>query len=177
MVRTWLEISLERIRHNYGVIRKMMPREVPVIAVVKADAYGHGALPVARTLFEAGVRSFAVACLDEAVAIREVLPLSTEIIVFGGLEEGRSSTYRKLNITASIYDSASIPPGISVQAEIDTGMGRLGFNWEDFSRVFSPEQEGLTGFYSHFSSADESPESREAGRANAATESEGIDIC
>jgi len=158
MVRTWLEISLKRIRHNYGIIRKMMPREVPVIAVVKADAYGHGAIPVAGTLFEAGVRSFAVACLDEAAEIREVLPPSTEIIVFGGLEEGRSAAYRKLNITASIYDSVSIPPGISVQAEIDTGMGRLGFNWENFSRLFGPEREGLTGVYSHFSSADESPE-------------------
>lgn len=158
MVRTWLEISLERIRHNYRVIQGMMPRKVPVIAVVKANAYGHGAIPVARTLFQEGVCSFAVACLDEAVELREVLPLSTEIIVFGGLEEGRSTVYRKLNITASLYEPAAIPSGIQVQAEIDTGMGRLGFNWEDFKRVFNPEQDGVTGIYSHFSSADESPE-------------------
>lgn len=156
MVRSWLEISLSRIVHNLGVIRNLMPREVPVIAVVKANAYGHGSIPVSRVLSQAGIDSFAVACLDEALELREILPSSAEIIVFGGLEDGRSELYRRWNITASVFDDIPVPAGIKVHVEIDTGMGRLGFNWETFHDVFSLGNKNVTGFYSHFSSADES---------------------
>ncbi len=154
--RSWLEISLSRIIHNLGVIRSLMPREVPVIAVVKADAYGHGAIQVSRALSQAGVRSFAVACLDEALELREALPSSSEIIVFGGLENGRIELYRKLNITASVFDDCLIPPGVKFQAEVDTGMGRLGFRWDSFPGSLDLENSCLTGVFSHFASADHS---------------------
>ena len=156
MVRSVLEISLNRIIHNLGVIRGLMPREVPVIAVVKANAYGHGAIPVARALFHAGIQRFAVACLDEALELRDILPSSTEILVFGGLEDGRSETYKKWNITAALFDDFSVPSDINVQVEIDTGMGRLGFNWETFPDINILSQKNVTGVYSHFASADES---------------------
>lgn len=157
--RSWLEISLSRIIHNLHVIRSLMPREVPVIAVVKADAYGHGAIRVSRALSQAGVNSFAVACLDEALELREALPSPAEIIVFGGLEDGRIELYRKWNITASLFDDFRIPRGVKVQAEVDTGMGRLGFGWESFSGVLDLENSNITGVYSHFASADQSEES------------------
>jgi alanine racemase len=154
MVRSWLEISLSRIVHNLEIIRSLLPREVSVIAVVKANAYGHGAIPVSRALSQAGISSFAVACLDEALELRDILPSSTEIIVFGGLEDGRSELYRKWDITASVFDDTPLPPDIKVHAEIDTGMGRLGFDWKTFRDVFSPENKQLTGLFSHFPSAE-----------------------
>ncbi len=156
MVRSVLEISLNRIIHNLSVIRKLMPGEVPVIAVVKANAYGHGAIPVARALSQEGIQRFAVACLDEALELRDILPASTEILVFGGLEEGRSDSYRKWNITASWFDDFPVPSDINVHVEIDTGMGRLGFNWETFSGKEILSGNNVTGVYSHFASADES---------------------
>ena len=156
MVRSVLEISLNRIIHNLGVIRGLLPREVPVIAVVKANAYGHGAIPVARALSQAGIRRFAVACLDEALELRDILPSTAEILVFGGLEDGRSDAYKKWNITASFFDDSPVPSDIKVHVEIDTGMGRLGFNWETFPGKNILANKNVTGVYSHFASADES---------------------
>ena len=158
MVRSCLEVSLSRIIHNLGIIRGLMPAEVPVIAVVKADAYGHGAIPVTRALHLAGVKDFAVACLDEALEIREVLPLSSGILVFGGVEEDRSGIYRDKNITASHFDDSPLPAGINVHLKIDTGMGRLGINWDCFPGSISTQNSNVTGVYSHFSSADDSDE-------------------
>jgi len=156
MVRSWLEVSPGRIIHNLEVIRSLMPRKVPVIAVVKANAYGHGAIQVARALFQAGIHTFAVACLDEALEIREALPASAEILVFGGLEAGREALFRKARLTAGLFEDIPVPEGIRVQVKIDTGMGRLGFNWETFRDRFNPRDRIVTGYYSHFSSADAS---------------------
>ena len=68
--RTWAEISLENLRHNYEAIRKSLPAGCRFLGVVKADAYGHGALPVSRLLQEAGADYLAVSCLDEALELR-----------------------------------------------------------------------------------------------------------
>ena len=68
--RTWAEISLPNIRHNYEAIRAGLPAGCRFLGVVKADAYGHGALPVSRLLQEAGAEYLAVSCLDEALELR-----------------------------------------------------------------------------------------------------------
>ena len=65
--RTWAEISLSNIRHNYEAIRASLPHGCRFLGVVKADAYGHGALQVSRLLQEAGADYLAVSCLDEAL--------------------------------------------------------------------------------------------------------------
>lgn len=158
MTRTWLEISPARIKHNLSVIKGMMAEQVSLIGVVKANAYGHGAKPFARMLYREGIERFAVASLDEALELRQVLPFPTEIFVFGGVEENRLEEYRKENLTASLYEKRSLPPGIKFHVKIDTGMGRLGFDWQEFRRVFNSPLPGMTGVFSHFSSADEDPE-------------------
>jgi len=171
MARSWIEISLGRIIHNLDFIRGKMPVNVPVIAVVKADAYGHGAIPVTRALHQSGVETFAVASLDEALELREILPLSTEILVFGGVEEGRENLYRESNITASHFDELPLPEGVKVHLKVDTGMGRLGIRWDRLPGDFVKENGNVTGVYSHFSSADSSPEytRRQLERFNNAT--------
>ena len=68
--RSWAEISLPNIRHNYEAIRAALPEGCRFLGVVKADAYGHGALPVSRLLQEAGADYLAVSCLDEALELR-----------------------------------------------------------------------------------------------------------
>ena len=69
--RTWAEISLENIRHNYRAIRAALPEGCRFLGVVKANAYGHGALAVARTLEAEGADYLAVSCLDEAMELRD----------------------------------------------------------------------------------------------------------
>src|SRR5574344_2008967 len=68
--RTWAEISLGNIRHNYNAIRASLPVGCRFLGVVKADAYGHGALPVSRLLESEGADYLAVSCLDEALELR-----------------------------------------------------------------------------------------------------------
>ena len=68
-MRTWAEISLGNLEHNYRALRACAP-DSKFLGVVKANAYGHGAVPVCRRLWKAGVRAFAVACLAEGIALR-----------------------------------------------------------------------------------------------------------
>ena len=68
--RTWAEIDLKNLEHNYHTLRSMLPRGCKLLAPVKADAYGHGAVPVAQRLEKLGVDYLAVACLDEGVELR-----------------------------------------------------------------------------------------------------------
>ena len=69
--RTWAEISLPKLRHNYAAIRAALPESCRFMGIVKADAYGHGALAVSRLLQEAGADYLAVSCLDEALELRK----------------------------------------------------------------------------------------------------------
>lgn len=68
--RTWVEVSLDNLAHNYKEIRKKMPQNCRFLGVVKADAYGHGAVPVSRSLESLGAGVLAVSDLEEAVQIR-----------------------------------------------------------------------------------------------------------
>lgn len=70
MDRSWLEIDLNNVRHNAAALSSLLPAGARLMAVVKADAYGHGAVPVARCLEKAGVVDFAVATVDEGIQLR-----------------------------------------------------------------------------------------------------------
>ena len=80
--RTWAEISLPNLEHNYRALRALLPEGCRFLGVVKADAYGHGAVPVARKLEELGAEYLAVACLAEARELREAGVL-TPILLLG----------------------------------------------------------------------------------------------
>ena len=69
-MRTWAEIDLDALEHNYHALRELLPQGCRFMGLVKADAYGHGAVPVARKLEELGAEMLAVACLSEAEELR-----------------------------------------------------------------------------------------------------------
>ena len=136
--RAWAEVDLGAIEHNYRVI--CAQAQAPVLCVVKADAYGHGAVPVARRLQAAGARYFAVATVTEAVELREN-GITTPILILGYVDEGDMETVAHHHITAPVYDeetaallsAAAVRTGedITVHYKLDTGMTRLGFPaWE-----------------------------------------------
>ena len=131
----WAEIDVEALQHNYRVARELAGPETKVMAVVKADGYGHGAVTVARALAVAGADTLGVARLSEAVALREA-GLTLPILIFGYTPPAAAETLIRydlaqtvfsLSYAAALNDAARSGGGrIAVHIKIDTGMGRLG---------------------------------------------------
>ena len=170
--RTWAEVDLDAIAHNIREIRKITNKDAQIMAVVKADAYGHGFLEVTRTLLENGADRLAVATLREGEQLRS-RGVRVPILVLGALMEDDIEDYINFNITPNVfsYETALAISYIAEKKEIvtkihiklDTGMTRIGFlTGEDNSRVVDeilrisrlPYIE-IEGIFSHFSTSDE----------------------
>jgi alanine racemase len=162
-------IDLDRLASNYGALQRLVP--VPVMPVVKADAYGHGALPVACRLLAAGAPLLAVAYVEEAVALREE-GLSVPIVVLAAFGPGQERLLRKHYLTPVISNprnlEAVLSPAregrrpLSVHLKVDTGMSRLGFTRDAFveaaQRLTEVKGIELEGVMTHLASADEDRE-------------------
>ena len=174
--RTWAEIGLDDLKHNYYAIRRHLPEGCRFMGVVKADAYGHGDVAVSRLLQEAGADYLAVSCLDEALKLREngiMLP----ILILGHTPAAYTATLIEQNLTQAVtclakaleFSEAAQKLGktLRVHMKIDTGMSRLGFLCrggyfdEGVANVLeSCCLPGLDpeGVFTHFSVADEDDE-------------------
>lgn len=138
--RCWLEVDLSAIKNNLCITQSMMDKNVSLISVLKADAYGLGAAAVGRYLWENGVRMFAVACLDEAFALREALP-DAWILCMGETLDGslEAAVDQKIRLTVGSLQSAiriseatqEIQKQAFVHFKVDTGLHRIGFAPEE----------------------------------------------
>jgi alanine racemase len=175
MKRSWVEISLPKLQHNLSVIRQLIPSRTEVIAVVKANAYGHGMAKIAEELWTCGVHSFGVADVREGIELRELLS-EAEITVFGGCDPGSEELFVSSDLTAALFDDRVLPEDLKVQLKINTGMGRLGVPWERVGEMIKQSPGLVTGVYSTFSSSDVSPEAtqQQMRRFNEATSELGI---
>jgi alanine racemase len=158
------EIDLDAVTCNLGVVRRLT-RNRPVIAVVKADAYGHGAIQVSRRLGEEGVSHLAVAFVEEGIKLREA-GISTPIIVLFDRQD--AALFFEYNLIPVLHDlrfaERLSKEGrrrgrvLGVHVKIDTGMGRLGFNCRDISRQINSVSKlgfvAVRGMMSHFSDSD-----------------------
>lgn len=137
---SWLELGRGALRGNVEAVGKGTGGEV--IAVVKADAYGHGLEGMARELRGAGVRRFAVAYVAEGAEVRRAVPDAELIFLLGRAGAGDVGALRKWGITAAVVDeghaeelsAAALKDGegaVAVHVKFDTGMGRLGFVWPE----------------------------------------------
>lgn len=134
--RTWAEISLENLRHNYRAIRSALPEGCRFLGVVKADAYGHGALPVSRLLQAEGADYLAVSCLDEALELRRG-GITMPILILGHTPHEYCSVLIEQSITQTVtclakaleYSEEAVKLGgtLKIHIKLDTGMSRLGF--------------------------------------------------
>jgi len=165
---TVAEIDLAAIVHNFVSLRELTPAGTVVIAVVKADAYGHGAVPVSRALAEHGARYFAVACVGEAVELDEA-GVNGRVLVMGAPVSGDAEEIvaRQFECVVSSLDQAEhlhatarqrhVQIGIHVM--FDTGMGRVGFAAADHLEVMHALQKMKTlrieGVMTHLPSSDE----------------------
>lgn len=168
--RCWAEIDLAALERNLRRIRAALPPHMRYVAVVKADAYGHGLPQIAARLMHAGADLFAVANLAEAATLREVGP-DWPILVLGALlpEEMRFAPEHDVTVTVSSVDeverldraAAAARRHLDVHLKIDTGMGRLGVWHEEVAPVYAAIRHAaylrLAGVFTHFSGSDEDP--------------------
>jgi len=133
---TWAEVSLTTLRQNFRTVQKHVGSNVTVCAVVKADAYGHGALECSRALEAEGARWLGVTSLDEAIPLREA-DIRSDILLMTGFWRGEEAEIVRLHLTPTVWEpwhiealnAAAASLGIShhaVHLKVDTGMGRLG---------------------------------------------------
>lgn len=136
---TWVEVDLDMYRRNLAVIQAALSPATQLISVVKANAYGHGITAVATASWEAGIRWFLVATLDEAITIRTLLP-DPDILLLGGVWPGDVEEilhHRILPVMVSRDHALALGQAarrkgllLPCHVKIDTGMGRLGIPWE-----------------------------------------------
>jgi alanine racemase len=161
--KPFLEISLDNILHNLGEIRRVIPPEKGVIAVVKDCAYGCGSVPVSRFLEANAVAFLAVACVDEAVVLREA-GITSPILVLGPCDLRGLAWGATRNIVFSLNDVSDVGAWRSAAAavrfhlNIDTGMGRLGIAPAQTSEIIAEIKKNKNlfceGAYTHLASAD-----------------------
>lgn len=167
--RTWAEISLKAIEHNYRELRSKLPEGCRFMALVKANAYGHGAIPIASMLESIGCDYFAVSCIDEAEELRGA-GIAAPILILGYTPPEYAERLAKENITqavsgleaAAAYSEALSGTGrtLRVHLKLETGMGRTGFDVKrgDAAEVIealklpSLDAEGV---FTHFAVSDE----------------------
>lgn len=166
-MRTWAEIDVDALKHNYEALRELTGPECKFLGVVKADAYGHGAFPVAKKLEEWGADYLAVACLDEAIALREN-GIKLPILILGVTLPGCTDQLLRYDITQAVGDieiarkystyAAAEGQTLKIHLKVDTGMSRLGFLWENAveNGLEVSKLPGLSveGIFTHFAAAD-----------------------
>jgi alanine racemase len=145
MPRSLVTIDLAAIRHNVRYLRGLLER-AELWAVVKADAYGHGAVPVATAAVEAGATALLTATVAEAGELRRALP-AARIIVLGPAESGEVDDARAAGFELCV-SSLDAPDRIPLHLKLDTGMGRWGL-----SELAAPSS-GVVGVMSHFASSE-----------------------
>ena len=168
---TWAEIDLDHIKHNVEQFKQHLPSTTGIMAVVKANAYGHGDKQVAETALNAGATSLAVAFLDEAIRLRHA-GIQAPILVLGSTRARDAKVAVQYNISLNVHDvdwigkaieylqEENIATPLNIHVKIDTGMGRLGIrNQQEMKEIEyilkNQEYIKLEGVFTHFSNADE----------------------
>jgi len=164
----WVEINLDNIAHNMREIRRVS-KSKDIIAVIKADAYGHGALDVAPVLLENGATRFAVAILSEAIELR-IGGITAPILILGFTPIEQVEEVFKYDIEQTVYTLEHVKEiskkalefniKAKIHIKLDTGMGRIGFlpdekSIKEVQIINELPNLSVVGLFSHFSSADE----------------------
>lgn len=170
-LRCWAEIDLAALERNLRGIRAALPGQIRYVAVVKADAYGHGLPQIAARLMHAAADLFAVANLAEAAALREVGP-DWPILILSPILPQEDRYVAELNVAVTVSSAEEVARfaavardsgrPLSVHLKVDTGMGRLGVWHEQAEHVYQLINDTtglrLAGVFTHFSSPDDDPE-------------------
>jgi alanine racemase len=167
---TWVEIDLNAIGSNTRHIKSLVGPQTQVLVALKADAYGHGSLKVARTVLQNGASMLGVATVSEALPLREA-HIEAPILVFGYVPRWQMREAIRLEVSITIYSkeeaqallqtARALNKIVKVHVKVDTGMGRLGIRHEELNEILELIREvktmselRLEGIYTHFAKAD-----------------------
>jgi len=165
---TWAEVSLQALRQNFRVVQQHVGRGVNICAVVKADAYGHGAMECSRALEAEGAQWLGVTSLDEAIPLRDA-GIQAHILLMTGFWRGEEDEIVRLRLTPTVWEPwhleslerAALALGVNsqpVHLKIDSGMGRLGVRLHDLpplcSALKSSPHLSLEGISTHLASSE-----------------------
>ena len=170
----WVEINLEYLAQNIQSIKKMIPQGKKMMAIVKADAYGHGAQMLAQTMLASGVDWFGVSSIDEGLDLRQV-KIKAPILVVGAVPVWAVETAAKNDISIAIFSNSHLQAckevfertGIKpkVHVKIDTGMNRIGVRAEEAVEFIQEVSEAkylvFEGVFTHLAAAEEFEPTRE----------------
>lgn len=164
---TWAEINLDAIYENAANMKKHLPPEITLFAVVKANAYGHGDVEVAKTAIQAGAGYLAVAFLDEALALRKK-GITAPILVLGASRPEDAQIAAKEAITLTVFQAGWLEAAqsflegtvLNIHVKCDSGMGRIGIRkQEEMNEIERFLQKTkcvvLEGIFTHFATADQ----------------------
>ena len=165
-MRTWAEINLGAVRHNVKAMRAAFPEGTKYLAVVKTNAYGHGAVPVAHAALEAGAAYLAVACLPEAEELRSA-GIDAPILILGVTPPEFAERARELGVTQAVGSldyaralSEALGGALRVHMKLDTGMSRTGFDavrperFDDIAEALALPRLEYEGVFTHFAVSD-----------------------
>lgn len=165
---SWVEINLENVSHNMREIRKNTPQGVKLLAVVKADAYGHGSVMLAPTLLASGADMLGVASIDEGVDLRQA-KINCDILVLGAVPVWAVESAVKADLIISIFSKEHLKAckqvykrtgkKPKVHIKLDTGMNRIGISSEDaisfINEVKSSDFLDFGGIFTHLANAED----------------------
>ena len=160
--RAWAEIDLAALKHNAAQLQSVLPEQCRLMAVVKANAYGHDDTVVARTLNQCGIQAFAVATLEEGIHLRKN-GIIGEILILGYTNSQNINCLVRYRLTQTVLDNAyarALNAGgkkVRVHLKIDTGMHRLGIAYKDLAgieSIFNLKNLIVTGVFSHLCVSD-----------------------
>lgn len=166
---TWAEIHLDNLAHNIQGIQAKLPVGTRLMAVIKANAYGHGAIPIAQKALQSGATYLAVSSVDEALELRKA-DVQAPILVLGYTPPQQADLVIEHDLTQTLYQEemlealsrAALEAGqlAKVHVKVDTGMGRLGFTSVEETVAFVQKAQStpgvvVEGIFTHFATADE----------------------
>ena len=165
----WAQIDLDAAAHNMRQIRKHVGPDVKIAAVVKANAYGHGSVELAKTFAENGADCFAVSSLDEAVELRRYAHIDKEIFILGHTDARRTEELLTYDIEPAVFnlknaeffsqEAKRLGKTLRVHIAVDTGMSRVGFQVNEFSvseikAIAALPNIEIRGMFTHFAVSD-----------------------
>lgn len=164
--RAWIEIDLDNLKHNVDVIKKAIPEKTKIMAVVKANATGHDSILISRKLEQYGIQDFAVASIDEGIALRKS-GITGNILILGYTVMEDLEDVIKYDLIQTIVDwdysekikKCNLSKKLKCHVKINTGMNRLGERFdalEKLCEIYNNDKLEILGTYSHFCVADSS---------------------
>ena len=179
--RTWAEVDIDAVKNNYKKIRQAVAPETGIMCVIKADAYGHGAVFLAKLYEKIGADRFAVSNIEEAMQLREN-GIELPVLILGFTPAGMAKELADNNISQAVFseeyakelsdEAVKQNVNVKIHIKLDTGMSRIGFMYQNMMRDSDSLEQikracslsGLVseGIFTHFAVSDEAEEGREA---------------